>query len=75
MGKWTRGESCAQQSPWLALEIHAGETSEAKWTRGESNPLLIHAMDACYRYTTGPRWTLRDSNPRPLTRQVSALAN
>src|SRR3990167_5268063 len=24
------------------------------WTRGESNPLLFHAMEACYRYTTGP---------------------
>ncbi len=25
------------------------------WTHGESNPELIHAMDACYRYTMSPR--------------------
>ncbi len=25
------------------------------WTRGELNPGLVHAMDACYRYTTGPK--------------------
>ena len=24
------------------------------WTRGESNPELIHAMDTCCHYTTGP---------------------
>ena len=24
------------------------------WTRGDLNPGLIHAMDACYHYTTGP---------------------
>ena len=24
------------------------------WTHGESNPGLIHAMDACYHYTMGP---------------------
>ena len=24
------------------------------WTRGESNPLLLDAIEACYRYTTGP---------------------
>ena len=29
------------------------------WTRGESNPLLFHAMEACYRYTTGPKLLLR----------------
>ena len=24
------------------------------WTRGDSNPGFIHAMDVCYHYTTGP---------------------
>lgn len=24
------------------------------WTYGESNPDLVHAMDAFYRYTIGP---------------------
>ena len=24
------------------------------WTRGESNPFLLHAMESFYRYTTGP---------------------
>ncbi len=24
------------------------------WTHGESNPELVHAMDACYRYTMSP---------------------
>lgn len=24
------------------------------WTRGELNSRLVHAMDVCYRYTTGP---------------------
>ena len=24
------------------------------WTRGESNPFLIYAIDSYYRYTTGP---------------------
>jgi hypothetical protein len=24
------------------------------WTHGESNPDLVHAMDAFYRYTMGP---------------------
>ena len=24
------------------------------WTRGESNPFLLHAMEAYYRCTTGP---------------------
>gem|GEM_PF-4230811 len=28
------------------------------WTRGESDPLLLHAMQACYRYTTGPSITI-----------------
>ena len=27
------------------------------WTRGESNPGLVHAIDVCYRYTTGPLFT------------------
>ena len=25
-----------------------------KWTYGESNPGLLHAMEPCYRYTIGP---------------------
>ena len=24
------------------------------WTYGDSNPGLVHAMDACYHYTIGP---------------------
>ena len=32
------------------------------WTRGESNPRLIHAMDVCYRYTTGPWCPRQESN-------------
>lgn len=32
------------------------------WTRRESNPRLIHAMDSCYHYTTGPWCAREDSN-------------
>ena len=42
----------------VAAEPCRDETATASnsiwWTRGESNPLLFHAMEACYRYTTGP---------------------
>ena len=34
------------------------------WTRGESNPRLIHAMDVCYRYTTGPSLEKDNLSPR-----------
>ena len=34
------------------------------WTRGESNPELIHAMDVCYRYTTGPFVAVRIPYPK-----------
>ena len=27
----------------------------ALWTYGESNPDLLHAMEAFYRYTIGPK--------------------
>ena len=29
--------------------------SNLGWTRRESNPLLVYAIDTCYRYTTSPR--------------------
>src|SRR5207245_1954140 len=48
------------------------------WTRGELNPLLFHAMEACYRYTTGPGWcsllwTWADSNRLPLQCECNVL--
>ncbi len=40
-----------------------------KWTRRELNPLLIHAMDVCYRYTTGP--SVDDVGIEPTTSSMS----
>ena len=42
----------------LPAEARGEAPSEAAnsiwWTRGESNPLLFHAMEMCCQYTTGP---------------------
>lgn len=38
----------------------ARHVNKSLWTYGESNPALIHAMDAYYRYTIGPS---RDRSP------------
>jgi hypothetical protein len=32
------------------------------WTYGESNPDLVHAMDAFYRYTIGPSFEQNEYN-------------
>ena len=54
------------KNPWnylaeMPAEARGEAPSEANhavnklwWTRGESNPLLLHAMQMCCRYTTGP---------------------
>ena len=36
------------------------------WTYGESNPDLVHAMDAFYRYTIGPMLPLRFCTGHPI---------
>ena len=39
---------------WEASILPLNHTRFYLWTWGESDPRLVHAMDACYHYTTGP---------------------
>jgi hypothetical protein len=52
------GNAPAFDSPRNALKrIPVGRSISLRfmlWTYGESNPDLVHAMDAFYRYTIGP---------------------
>ena len=40
------------------------DANQIWWTYGESNPDLVHAMDAFYRYTIGPLSTLYHKRKR-----------
>jgi hypothetical protein len=61
------GQACCPfrfKTPWNFLhevpaEARCAEAEQSAnelwWTHGESHPGLVHAMDACYCYTMGPR--------------------
>lgn len=38
----------------LIISLRSSAVQTEEWTRRELNPLLFHAMEACYRYTTSP---------------------
>ena len=47
-------KSSSRKSSSLLYDLITFDFMTSLWTRRESNPLLFHAMEACYRYTTGP---------------------
>ena len=49
--------------PKAVPQAPGSKTKIFMWTRGELNPLLLHAMEACCRYTTGPSAPGRNWTP------------